>query len=144
MLKYTFIEPEGMVHHIDNYFDNWYEDEWMKDSDVCSIIKDIDKSTVLSASAVDSPIFGVMPITKISGGSKALILALKTDLVIWSPYLGDNCTEWLLKIAETKDVVVFIDKHYLKAICIDNDVITTTYNDYLEVLFNRFNGGAPR
>ena len=42
MLKYTFIEPEGMVHHIDNYFDNWYEDEWMKDSDVCSIIKDID------------------------------------------------------------------------------------------------------
>ena len=68
MLKYTFYYPEGMIRNVDAFFDHNYEDEWFSDPFVREMIRVVDNSEVISSKAVNSPIFGVMPVTKISGG----------------------------------------------------------------------------
>lgn len=39
-----------------SYFDNVYEDEWIEDDFVKEMIKDVDKSTVISAHVIESPV----------------------------------------------------------------------------------------
>ena len=135
MLKYTFYYPENMIYDIDKYFDHNYEDEWFDDPFVKEMVLQIDKTKVLSATAAESPIFGIMPITKISGGVKALILMLKQDRPIWSPACGDNCTEYMIQIGEMKDVLIYVG-HYLEfprdftAECIDNGQIVHTFEEF--------------
>lgn len=43
-----------------SYFDNVYEDEWIEDDFVKEMIKDVDKSTVISAHVIESPVFGAI------------------------------------------------------------------------------------
>ncbi len=135
MLKYTFYYPENMIRDIDNYFAHNYEDEWFDDPFVKEMVQKVDNTTVLSARAADSPIFGIMPITKISGGVKALILMLKTDYPIWSPACGDNCTEYMIQIGDKKDVLIYVG-HYLEfprdfvAECVDNGQIIHSFEEF--------------
>lgn len=69
------------------------------------MILDIDKSKVISDRAIDSPVLGVIPPTSLSGGVKTLILIDHiTDKIFNASNCGDNCAEWLLKIADKKDV----------------------------------------
>lgn len=135
MLMYTFYKPEDMIFDVDSYFDHNYEDEWLEDPLVIQMIQTIDKSTVLSSTAVESPIFGVMPLTNISGGVKALILLLKQDRPIYSPACGDNCTEYMIQIGELRDCLIYVG-HYLQfprdftAKCIDNGKIVNTFEEF--------------
>ena len=71
------------------------------------MILDIDKSKVISDGAIDSPVLGIIPPTSLSGGVKTLILIDHiTDKIFNASNCGDNCAEWLLKIADKKDVTV--------------------------------------
>ena len=81
----------------------FYGDNWITDPFVKKIIHDIDKSDVLSENVISSPVFGSIPPRMLSGGTKALILMLKENKVIWATAYGDNCAKWLLKIAELED-----------------------------------------
>ena len=66
------------------------------------IIKQIDKAEVLSAQAVDSHALGVIPVTKISGGAKTLLLVLNEPEKIFNvSTCGNNCAPLLLEIADT-------------------------------------------
>lgn len=71
------------------------------------MIRAVDKSEVLSSHAIESPVLGIIPTSKLSGGVKALILVYKKpELLIDCTACGENCAEWLLKIAEKQDTLI--------------------------------------
>ena len=77
------------------------------------MVLDVDKSRVLSPYCIESPVLGQIPPSGLSGGVKALILALKTDWEIWATACGNNCAKWFLKIGELKDLTISIE-HYFR------------------------------
>ncbi len=92
-----------------SYFDNVYEDEWIEDEFVKEMIQDVDHSTVVSAHVIESPVFGAITPKDLSGGVKVLILMLKDDSFIYNlSNCGNNCAKWVLKIAEKKDLTVYL------------------------------------
>lgn len=147
MLKYTFYYPDDMIRDIDAYFDHNYDDKWFDDPFVREMVEGVDKTKVLSSTAAESPVFGIMPITKISGGVKALILMLKQDRPIWSPACGDNCTEYMIQIGDKRDYLIHVN-HYLKfprdftAECVDNGIITYTAEEFTDMCFGHFAFGG--
>ena len=129
-LQNTIISPSV-------YFDNVYSNDWFSDDKVKQIVRDIDKSE-LNGLCVLSPFLGSIPVESLSGGAKGLILMLKednfvSDLVSY----GNNCEDWILKIANEKDITVcmtgydmqFIDKP-IKAICLNDNSIINNYVDW--------------
>lgn len=137
MLYVTFREPKNFNRDVDIYFNNRYKMEWFSDSNVIQIVKDIDKSDLLSNGTVISPVFGPIPVTKISGGAKALILMLKEDRIIWGTACGDNCSLWVARISKIKDITLFFEHPMrfdceLDGICIDTGKIIANNYDFME------------
>lgn len=136
MLKITFTKPEDIILNVDVYFNNRYDKEWFKDPMVKAMVKDVDLSDLLDNGTTMSPVLGPIPVTKISGGVKALILALKTDIMIYGTAMGDNCSTWLAKIGKMKDVDICFE-HPMKfttdldAICVDTGRIIKTPRDFM-------------
>ncbi|MCR4746028.1 MAG: DUF4869 domain-containing protein [Lachnospiraceae bacterium] len=97
-------------NYIDNpdlYFDNTYEDDWLEDSLSKEMVKDIDKSELVNANLLISPVLGSVSINRLSGGVKTLIqIAHDSAHVYNASACGDNCASWLLKISKEKDVLV--------------------------------------
>ena len=92
-----------------SYFDNVYEDEWIEDPFVKEMIQDVDSSTAISAHIIESPILGPITPKELSGGVKVLILMLKDDSFVYNlTNCGNNCAKWVLKIAEQKDLTVYL------------------------------------
>ena len=92
-----------------SYFDTVYEDEWIEDPFVKEMIQDVDSSTVISAHIIESPILGPITPKELSGGVKVLILMLKDDSFVYNlTNCGNNCAKWVLKIAEQKDLTVYL------------------------------------
>ena len=99
--------PEA-VYNTSVYFNNTYEDEWITDEFSVKMIKSVDKSEVKGANLIDSPVLGPIPVTKLSGGVKTLILVShdKSGRVFNASTCGDNCAKWLLEIGKQKDITV--------------------------------------
>ncbi|EID83922.1 hypothetical protein MSI_26840 [Treponema sp. JC4] len=107
MLNIIFGDCKDVIYNTSVFFKNVYEDEWLLEEDTKQMILDIDKSKVLSANAIESPVLGGIPPTSLSGGVKTLILiAHMPDKIFNASNCGDNCAPWLLKIAEKKDVTI--------------------------------------
>lgn len=136
MLSIHFGELAGEVKFPDSCFDNTFEDEWFDDSFVKSMVLDVDKTEVISAYNMISPVLGGINYKSLSTGVKNLILAYKTDYIIDASYCGDNCAKWLLKIAEMKDLTITLynimgfDCDFTAKI-LNNGKITNTYKDYV-------------
>ena len=142
MLNIYFGSMEGELRTADGWFDNQLPDEYYTTEFSKKVIKDIDKSDVLSVNAVDSPILGIIPITGISSGSKGVIVLRYTDKVVNLVSLGDNCVRSLLSILEEKELTVsslrFVDFYkygYQGDINILND--NSTVSNSLD-LFNKY------
>lgn len=109
MLKIWYYANIEYMKDAPSYFDNVYEDEWIEDSFVKEMIQDVDYCTVISSHVIDSPILGAITPRELSGGVKVLILMLKDDSFIYNmSNCGDNCAKWILKIAEKKDLTVYL------------------------------------
>ncbi len=54
----------------------------MRAAFVKEMIRAVDKSEVLSSHAIESPVLGIIPTSKLSGGVKALILVYKKAGVV--------------------------------------------------------------
>ncbi len=109
MLKIWYYSGTEYMKDAPAYFDNVYEDEWIEDEFVKKMIEDVDHSVVVSSHIIDSPILGTITPKELSGGVKVLILMLKDDSFIYNmSNCGDNCAKWILKIAEKKDLVVYL------------------------------------
>ena len=86
---------------------NDYEDEWITDSLVKEMIRDVDHSEVIDNGVIDSPVLGKIPPLGLSGGVKTLILVLfEPGKVFNASTCGDNCAKWLLRIAASEDRTV--------------------------------------
>lgn len=89
------------------FFKNDYEDEWITDSFVKEMIRDVDRSEVIDSGIIDSPVLGKIPPLGLSGGVKTLILVkFEPEKVFNASTCGDNCAKWLLNIAEEEDRTV--------------------------------------
>lgn len=56
MLNIYLGEMEGAVYHPPVYFDNRYEDEWLAEPLAIEMVKDVDKSEIISPHLVQSPV----------------------------------------------------------------------------------------
>jgi len=98
---------DDVIYNTSVYFKFNYDPEWLMDTEVQSMIKDIDKSVVLGSGAIDSPVLGVIAPVMLSGGVKTLILVDKVpDKIFNASNCGDNCAPWLLKIANAKNITI--------------------------------------
>jgi len=98
--------PEA-IYHPPIYFDNTYEDEWITNELSVEMIADVDKSKVIGAHLIESPVLGPIPPQMLSGGVKTLmVLAFDESGKIFNAVGGDNCAKWILKIAEKKDLTI--------------------------------------
>ena len=59
MLNIYYGDMPEAIYNTSIYFKNSYEDKWITDDFAREVIRDIDKSEVISAGAVDSPVLGV-------------------------------------------------------------------------------------
>ena len=107
MLNIFYGDMKEAVYNTAAYFKYDYEDEWITDSFVKEMVKDVDQSVVLDSGVIDSPVLGKIPPTGLSGGVKTLILVkFEKDKIFNASTCGDNCAKWLLKIAENKDIYI--------------------------------------
>ena len=79
MLKIIFGEIENAVYHPPTYFDHQYEDAWITDPLSIAMIREIDRSEVVSAHLIESPVLGAISPKEISGGVKTLMLMAFDD-----------------------------------------------------------------
>lgn len=96
------------IYYLPVYFDNQYEDEWITNKLSMEMIKDVDKSQVISPHLIESPVLGPISVKEISGGVKTLILLAfdRSDKVFNASACGDNCAKWILKIGSKKDLLI--------------------------------------
>lgn len=107
MLNIYFGDMPESIYNTSVYFRNTYKDRWITKELSVKMIKDIDKSDVLDSARIESPIFGIMSPTQLSGGVKTLILiANDRNHVFNASNCGDNCAKWLLIIAEKEKIVI--------------------------------------
>ena len=108
MLSVYLGKMDEAVYYPPVYFDNRYEDEWITDKRSVEIIRDVDKSDVVSAHLIESPVLGPISPRELSGGVKTILLMLfyETGRIFNASACGDNCAKWIMKIAESKDLTI--------------------------------------
>ena len=107
MLNVYFGDMPGAIFNTAVYFKNTYRDSWITNPLSVQIIKDVDKSDVVSESVIESPVLGSITPLALSGGVKTLMLVnFDRKHVFNASTCGDNCAKWLLKIAEKRRVVI--------------------------------------
>lgn len=112
MLYITFIEPknvkEPLVYSSKRYFRSAFEPCWLESDLAKEMVKDIDKSTVLSPYCIQSPVLGQIPPERLSGGVKMMLIMLNNtdDVVYCGEMFGDNCNKWMVKISKDKDIKI--------------------------------------
>ena len=108
MLSVFLGEMDQAIYHPPTYFDNRYADVWITEPLSVSIIKDVDKSEVISPHLIQSPVLGPISVKEISGGVKTLILMAfdQTGKVFNASACGDNCAKWILKIGTQKNLTI--------------------------------------
>ena len=108
MLSIYLGDMKEAVYHPPTYFDNMYEDEWITNSLSVEMILDVDKSAVVGPHLIESPVLGPISPKELSGGVKTLILMAldENNMVFNASACGDNCSKWILKIAEKKDLTI--------------------------------------
>ena len=112
MLNIYFGEMSKAIYNTSVYFNNTYKDSWITEPLTKDIIKAVDNSDVIDEKTILSPIFGNISPKKLSGGVKTLLLiSFDRKNVFNASTCGDNCAEWILKIAKDRKVV--INLHHL-------------------------------
>lgn len=104
MLRIWFGEKENAIYNTSVFFKNRYEDAWITDEFAKKIIEDVDRSKVIDANNIMSPILGNISPLQLSGGVKCLILMKNLPGKIFNASnCGDNCAKWILELAKEND-----------------------------------------
>ena len=110
MLNVTFgdmFDTENYIYNTDLYFDNTFKDNWITSDVGKAIIKDVDKSDVISAHVIESPVLGAITPTELSGGVKTLLLmAFDNSKIFNASTCGNNCAKWILKLGQDKKLLI--------------------------------------
>ena len=141
MLNIYLGNMENVIFHPPTYFDNTYEDEWITDPLSIEMIKDVDKSVVVSSHLINSPVLDPIPPVNLSGGVKTLMLmAFDTNNRVFNASsCGDNCAKWILQIASQKDLTINL-RHIMdlgrvpfKAKILNNGRIVHNMNEFVMI-----------
>lgn len=104
MLNIFYGDMQEAIYNTAAYFKYDYEDEWIVDPFVKTMILDVDKSVVLDSGVIDSPVLGKIPPLGLSGGVKTLILVkFNKEKIFNASTCGDNCAKWFLEIAKEEE-----------------------------------------
>jgi hypothetical protein len=108
--------PMNPFIEVDRQFKRFYERSWLDDPLVKEIIRDVDKSEPVGDYVIKSPRLGLINYEQLPGGVKQLLMMHKGadhgfDYV--STLFGDNCSKWILRISEDRDLTLWIT-HYLR------------------------------
>lgn len=107
MLRVFFGEKENAIYNTSVFFKNRYQDEWLLDDFAKEVIADVDRSEVIDANSIKSPVLGIISPLQLSGGVKALILMRHFPGKIFNASnCGDNCAKWILKIGEEQNFTI--------------------------------------
>lgn len=115
MLHIFFGEMPEAIYNTDVYFQNQYQDRWLTKPLSKEIILDIDKSQVISANLIESPVLGPISPKDLSGGAKTLLLLANNndkEKVFNASTCGDNCAKWILELGK-KDKLVINLRHLI-------------------------------
>lgn len=74
MLSVYFGDMPEAIYNTATYFKNSYRSSWITDPYAVSIIKDVDRSVVVSENVIESPVLGSISPLQLSGGVKTLLL----------------------------------------------------------------------
>lgn len=139
MLYITFFDNENKaIWDIGSFFNFNYEDEWFDDPLVRQMVLDVDKTEIVSSQCAISPVLGQIPITKLSGGVKNLIMMLKEPGYLFrGSSCGDNCAKWIVEISKMHDIHMSLEHlmHFdmdFDAVCVDNGHEIHSNKDYVE------------
>lgn len=100
---------QNTIFAIDGYFDSAWEPEWIDNDFARMVIKDIDKSDVISSRIIRSPFLGNIDPTWLSGGVKCLLCLMFGNVDKWIfdiTVCGNNCANWIQYIGENKNITV--------------------------------------
>ena len=88
MLSVYFGDMPEAIYNTATYFKNSYRSSWITDPYAVSIIKDVDRSDVVSENVIESPVLGsISPLYNAST-------------------CGDNCAKWILDMAKDRKLVI--------------------------------------
>ena len=74
MLNIYLGKMDEAIYYPPTYFDNRYEDEWIMEEMSVEMIRDVDRSVVVSSYLIESPVLGPISVKELSGGVKTLML----------------------------------------------------------------------
>lgn len=107
MLKIYLGEMDGVLHNVETYFKNQMDYRWLEGDFAREVIRDVDRSELVSPQCIQSPVLGQIPPTSLSGGTKALFLMkYEKDRVVNASNCGDNCAKWILKLGREQDLTI--------------------------------------
>ena len=108
MLSIYLGKMDKAIYYPPVYFDNTYEDEWITDELSREMIRDVDRSEVIGAHLIESPVLGPISPKELSGGVKTLILMALDDKeqIFNASACGDNCAKWILKNSRMKNLTI--------------------------------------
>lgn len=134
------LQCKNRIAEVSSYFDAQYETEWFQSDLAKAIVKAIDDTEYIKGEYFESPVFGGISPRDLSTGCKGLLLLLnEDDIVVSGERFGNNCAEWILRIAEMKDITISIH-HVLKfpepfnIYCMNTGKILTSYKEYIREL----------
>lgn len=107
MLRVWFGDKANTIYNTSVFFKNRYMDEWITDDFARKVIADVDRSEVLDANNIQSPVLGNISPLQLSGGVKALILMRYFPGYIFNASnCGDNCAKWILMLGEEQNFTI--------------------------------------
>ena len=141
MLYIVFGDKVNAIYHPPTYFDTTYRDEWIIDPKTIEMIKNIDKSDVLSTQVIISPFLGSISPQELSGSVKTLILMRFDDSgkVFNASVCGDDCAKWIYEISKEKDLIInlhhtmgFSSCNEFNAFIVNTHKFVKSYDEYLD------------
>ena len=107
MLRVWFGDRENAIYNTSVFFKNRYKDEWITEDFSREVIQDVDRSEVIDANNILSPVLGNISPLQLSGGVKALILMKHFPGKIFNASnCGDNCAKWILELGKQQDFTI--------------------------------------
>lgn len=136
MLKITCVKTIQPISLIKSEFMSRMQPEWLDDPFVKEMVLDVDKSEIVSPYCINSPVLGQIAPSYLSGGVLALILMYKTDYIVNASKCGDNCSKWIQRISEKKDLTIYLEHvmgfdNDFTIEFLDSGVITHTRKEFI-------------
>ncbi len=139
MLRVWFGDRKNAIYNTSVFFKNRYENDWITDDFAKELIRDVDRSEVIDANTISSPVLGNISPLQLSGGVKAVILMKHyPGYTFNASKCGDNCAKWILQLGDEQNFTInlfhvmdFGDGDFDIRILNDKKLITHNMQEFL-------------